>query len=402
MPYRYIAFTKSGQQVQGLLEVESEQQAETSLWQMDYTIVRLEPTARLPGLDEIFPTVFGARPRDVIIFSRQLATLIGSGVAVMAALELLRDQVTNRAMRRALVQICGDVQTGVTLSQALGKHPLIFPRLYHRMVQVGERTGNLDQILRQVATYMEKDEEVKRRVRGAMAYPAFILLLATGVVFLLLTFTLPAILGLFKEFKAQLPWTTRLLLNLSGFFQAYKVQILAAAVGLVVFLVAYTSRPRGRWQRDWLMLRLPVLGPVNLQTHTSRFCRTMAVLLHAGLPLPEIMDLVLQTTENEVVKDSLLGLQRELLQGRGLSQPILSDRLFPRLLAQMVRVGEETGTLDSNLETLGSFYEDESGRSINTLTSLLEPGLIIFVGGIVGFIALSIIMPMYGLLGAIK
>jgi len=402
MPYRYVAYTKTGERVQGTIDAASEGMAEEALWQSDYIIVSLKPVRPRPGLAELMPTFFGVKTRDLIVFSRQLATLIESGITILSGLQMLEEQITNRALKTALMEVVGDIQEGESLSEALKKHPQVFPTIYIRMIDVGERMGNIEGVLRQLATYMEKREALTRRVRGAMAYPAFIILLAIGVVFIMMTFTLPGIMGLFGEFEAELPTATRILIAITNFTTIHRSRILAAAVSAVTLASLYTRTPIGRRQRDLLLLKIPVVGSINTQSNISRLCHTMSILLRAGLPIAEIMDLIVQTTGNVIFREALERVRTEMLQGHGLSRRMSQDKVFPTLLGQMVRVGEETGTLDSNLETLALFYEEEADRKISALTGMMEPALMLFVGGLVGFLAISVIMPMYSLMSTVR
>jgi type IV pilus assembly protein PilC len=295
-----------------------------------------------------------------------------------------------------------EIQTGSSFSEALSKHGEIFPMIYHRMAEVGERTGRLELILRQLAVYMEKEDALLKKVQAAMVYPAVILVMAIGVVVLMVTVALPAMMGLFVELKVELPITTRILLGVTYFARDYGVMVVIGLVILGAVMMFYIRTPAGRHQWHYTMLKMPVLGGVNLKGGLARLARTMSILLRAGLPLVEVMDLMLRTTENVVIAGALATVRTELLAGRGLSGPLAGQRIFPKLLVQMVRVGEETGTLDGNLETLADFYEEEADRAIATMTALIEPGMIIFVGVIVGFIAVSVVMPMYSIMGSMK
>ncbi len=402
MPYKYVAYTKYGERVQGTVDAASEALAEEVLWQSDYIIVSLRPARPRPSLTELMPTFFGVKSRDLIVFSRQLATLIESGITMLSGLQMLSEEVGNKALSKALQAVIEDVQEGESLSDALKNHPQVFPPIYSRMIEIGERMGNMEAILRQLATYMEKRESLTRKLRGAMAYPAFILLLAIGVVILMINFTLPGILGLFGEFEAELPITTRILITITNFSTTHQSSILAVAVSTVALVSLYARTPVGRRQRDLLLLKMPVIGSINIQSSISQLCHTMSILLRAGLPMSEIMDLIVQTMGNVILRGALERVRTEMLQGHGLSRPISQEQIFPSLLVQMVRVGEETGALDSNLETLALFYEEEADRKISALTGMLEPALMLFVGGLVGFLAVSVIMPMYSLMGSMR
>jgi len=402
MPYTYLAYTTDGQETQGTLDVESEQAAERILWERKLTIASLERVRSRVNLAALFPTVLGPRSQDVILFSRQLATLSESGVPLPSALRLLAGQVSNREFGRVIGEIEEDIHMGTSLNEAMARHPLVFPPLYCRMISVGERSGNLGLVLRQLATYIEKSQATLSKVRGAMAYPAFVLMLAVFVVLILINFTMPPMIGLFEEFGAELPLPTRLLLALTKFSSQYGVFAFAGLVALVLLAFFYVRQPSGRRLLDRILLKLPFLGKVNTQGMVARLARTMSTLLQAGLPLPEVIGMTEETLGNVILREALEHIRQETLLGRGLSEPIAQSGYFPKMLSFMVRVGEETGTLDSHLATVADFYDEEVDRALKQMTAMLEPAMTIVVGVIVGFVAVSVILPMYDLLGAIK
>ncbi|MCL5074510.1 MAG: type II secretion system F family protein [Chloroflexi bacterium] len=402
MLYKYVAYGADSNLVTGTIEMDSEEAAEEALWRANLTVITLKPQRRWPTLEELFPTFFGVKRRDLIVMTRQLATLLESGIAILPALHLLADQASNRWLRRILREVANSLQEGNPLSRSLANYPLVFPTIYVRMIEVGEGIGGLDLVLRQLATYMEKEESLLNKIRNAMIYPAFVLTIAAGVVVIVVTFALPAMIGFFAEFKAQLPWTTRLLIAITEFVQVFKIHLLVTVVSLAAMFWWYSHTERGARQIDRFMLTMPLLGTVNLKGNVSRFCRTMSILLRAGLPLTEIMDLNIQTTQNRVIREALQQVRSDVLAGLPLSGAVDQRPVFPKMVPQMMRVGEETGTLDANLETLANFYEEEADRAIATITALIEPLMIVGVGIVVGFIALSVIMPMYTMLRAIK
>jgi type IV pilus assembly protein PilC len=403
--YRYLALAPSGEQTRGSIEAPTEEAAEQTLWESGYRILSLRVTRTWPRLDELFPTVLGIKPHEISTFSRQMATLIESGIAVLPALELLQRQASRR-LGRVLGRVLGDlaqaIKKGSSLSDALREHPQVFPPIFARMIAVGERTGNLEVVLRQLATHMEKEQAIIKRVRGAMAYPAFVILLAIGVVAILVTIALPPLISLFDEFDAKLPLPTRILLAVSHFATAYGLHVAVALAAAVASGIFYVRRPRGRRQLDYAWLRMPLIGPVTVLSNAARFSGTTAILLRAGIPVSEVMDLVIDTTENRIVCERLRDVQEEMLRGEGLSGPLANSKLFPPMLVQMVEVGEETGTLDANLETMAEFYIREVDERINTLTSMIQPTLTLAVGAVVAFIALAIIMPMYSIMQSIR
>jgi type IV pilus assembly protein PilC len=402
MSFRYIAYNEDGEASQGTLNVEREEVAEQLLWERGLVIADLRPVARGIHLAQLLPTVFGPKPLDVILFSRQLATLIESGVDLIRALRLLAEHVANQSFANTIRQVGEDLRIGTALSEALAKHPLVFPAIYCRMIEVGQRTGNFGVVLRDLATYLEKSQATLRKIQGAMAYPAFVLSLASVVVFIIVNITLPPMMGLFTEFGAELPWTTRLLIAITDFVSGYKLYLLIGIALLALFIFWYVSRPAGRRHWHYLLIKLPLIGPISVEGAVARFSRTMATLLRAGLALPESLDLTKQTINNTIIQEGLERVRQETIQGRGISDPLSANPVFPSMLAYMVRIGEETGTLDGHLATLADFYEGEVDRRVKILTGVLEPALTIFIGIVVGFVAVSVIRPMYGLLQAIR
>lgn len=402
MNYRYVAFNRQGQRTEGWIEASNEAAAEQVLWGQGLTVARLTFARRRVALHTLFPTFFGVKKRDLIVFSRQLATLLSSGIAILQGLQLLAEQSANQALREVLREIIANLQQGQSLSATFSAHPLVFPDIYTRTITVGERTGNLEDVLRQLATYLEKEQALTRKLTNALAYPVFVLMVAIAVVALVLTVALPPMVQLFESFGAELPWPTRALIATSRLATAYGPYILFGGLALAMVSAWWSTQPAGRRLRDATLLRLPLVGQVTLHGQISRFARTSSTLIRAGLPLSEVMEMAVHTTENVIVAAALERARVALLTGQGLSAPLAAEQVFPSLLVQMVRVGEETGTLEDNLETLADFYEEEVDRSVQLMASLVEPVLTIFVGLIVGFIAVSIVMPMYSVLSEIK
>ncbi|MDY7079508.1 MAG: type II secretion system F family protein [Chloroflexota bacterium] len=402
MNYRYVAFDHEGRRVEGWIEAPDETAAEQVLWGQELTVAQLVSARQRPTLSNLFPTFFGVKRRDLIIFSRQLATLLSSGISILPALRLLAEQSASHALQEVLQAIVAGLQQGRSFSAMLLSYPLVFPDLYARTTTVGERTGNLEEVLRRLASYLEREEALVRKLRDTLIYPVFVLIVAVLVVVLMLTVAFPPMVSLFETFEAELPWTTRALIAASNFTTAYGVYVLFGGLILAAVLAWWSGQPTGRRFWNGTVLSVPILGQVSLQGQLARFAHTGSVLIRAGLPLSEVMELAVRTTGNVVVADALERARVALLAGKGLSVPLSAERLFPSLLAQMVRVGEETGTLEDNLETLSTFYEEEVDRSVKLMASLMEPVLMIFIALIVGFIAVSMVMPMYSILLEIK
>ena len=402
MPYQYVVYTEEGSQIRGTTEAPSSAAVEDMLWRSGYYISNIREVPPPTEFRDLFPSVFGVKLNDIIIFTRQLATLVNSGVPLLSGLTLLREQVSSPAFRKALREISTLIEAGSSVSDAIRRFPTIFPPIYGRMVEVGERTGRLEQVLEQVAAYMEKQQAILGRIRGALSYPGFILLLASGVIFLLVTFALPAIMGIFDEFNVELPWTTRILQTVANFAQTQFLNVMLGLAAIAVLFTAGLRTPTGRRQFHLVLLKSPVLGDIILKGNLANFTRSMAILIRAGLPLTEIMDLTVETVDNVVLRASFAQVRTGLLQGQGLAHPLEQDPVFPKLMSQMIKVGEESGALDATLDALADFYEKEADRAINSLTSKMEPALMLILGGVVGFIALAVITPMYSLIGGLK
>ncbi len=401
MRYRYTAFNKAGSEIAGALEAPNERSAEQLLWEQELTVAQLSKAHSSRSLRELFPTFFGVKRQDLIVFSRQLSTLLGSGIAIVPALQLLAEQATRRALSEVIVEVVTSVQEGTSLSASLAAHPQVFPQLYARTIAVGEHTGNLEVVLDQLAGYMEKQQTLTRRLRDAMVYPVFVVVVAFFVIILMFTVALPPIVDLFSSFGADLPWPTRLMISISTFLTTYGAHIAVGGLGLAALVGWWSTLPSGRRVRDQLLLRTPLIGRVMLLGQVTRFTTTTSMLIGAGLPLSEIMDLVIRTSTNIVISEALERTRTELLAGRGLAAPLSEEAVFPRLLGQVARVGEESGTLEKNLATLSVFYEDETERKTQVMVSAVEPMLTIVVGALVAFIAISMVLPMYSVLSEI-
>lgn len=400
MPFQYLAYTPQGEQVRGRIDTSSEKTAEESLWKLNYTIISLREVQEAAG--GIFSLGGKVRSRDLIVFSRQMATLIESGIPIVRSLQLLRDQTAHKVFRRVLSEIITDIQQGRFFSEAILKHKKAFPAIYGRLVEVGERAGNLEMVLRQLAIYIEKEEALVRKIRGAMAYPSFVMGLAVVVIAVMMTVALPPLMDLFVSFNAELPLPTRVLIALTKFTSQWKFHLLGGLVGIVVVVVLFLRTQAGHIALDGIILKIPIVGRVTIQGAVARVCRSMSTLLQAGLALPEILELSIRTQGNRIISSALHDVRNGLLQGHGLADPLARHKLFPGMLVQMVRVGEETGSLDTNMATLAVFYEDEVDRAVSALSAAVEPALTIFIGVVVGFVAIAVIMPMYSLMGSIQ
>ncbi len=402
MRFRYVASATSGDQVIGSLEADSENAAEQMLWQRGYTIVDLKKLRKEFSLRESLPSIFGVKRRDLIGFSRDLGSLLKAGIAIIPALRMLHQQTKNVIFRKIIADIMHSVETGSSLSQACDKHATVFPSLYLRLLQIGEEIGNLELLLRQLAIHMEREETLRGKIKNALTYPSFLMLVASGTVFVLINFVLPALHNLLREFGGNLPLSTRMVLAFTTWSTSYSKFVLLGLGAAILFLIWYVRTSGGSRWKDKVLLRMPVIGSVVHNGALTGMIRNIKLLLTAGVPLTDALDMVINTTSNAVVKENLVQVRKDVHGGRLISQAMSARPIFPPLLTQMIAVGEQTGSLETNLDTLENIYDEDTERQIKRLLALTEPALILVVGGMVGFVAVSVISPIYGLINQIK
>jgi type IV pilus assembly protein PilC len=399
MIYQYIACSESGEIVKGKLTASSEDVITEMLGYAGYRLINLRPYVPFLSLGKMSAQLFPVKPNDVILLFRQLALLLESGINIVTALDLLREQISNRTLKRVIEEVVADIRGGNQLSAAVARHPDVFNQMACRTIAIGEQTGGLETMLRQVADYMEKELITRRGIKGALMYPIIAAVVAVVVVGILMFFVLPAFANLYGSLGAQLPALTRMMMEASILLRAHALQIMLGLLIVAGLAMVYFKTPDGKYRLDLLMLRLPQLGRVNHLNELSRCCRSVSLLFNAGLPLTEIMPLVIQGSSNRVMAHSLYKVQSEMLKGEGLSRPMSRDRMFLPMMVQMVKVGEETGNLDSSLQAVAENYESEAQEKTKTLIGMIQPVMTIVIAGIVGVIALSMVSAMYSIYG---
>jgi type IV pilus assembly protein PilC len=399
MIYKYKAYSTDKKIIEGTIDVTSENMAEVALYRAGFqNILSLKEVTPEIGLEKILPTFAGVKMKDVVDISNQLATLIHAGIPLLSALKLLSGQVTKKAMKRIYKGLTDEIQAGNSLSQALSKYPQAFPNTYCQIIRASEQAGTLEAGLKQAAKYLEKRAYANQKMKRAMMYPSFVLLMAIGVAVLLITIALPPLMDLFNSLDVQLPWTTSTLVNTANFFSANSLAIIISLVALILLIIGLFRLQSVKLARDRLLLKIPVIGNIIIERSMALFCQTASMLLQAGLRLPQIIDIVIQTNRNQILRSAFKNVRDKLVQGEGLSQPMSKNTVFPPLLVEMTVVGEKTGSMDSTLGTLADFYEQEVDRKIDSLISMIEPALTLAIGGLVIFIALSMITPLYSIL----
>lgn len=401
MDFQYVAYTSDRRLVKGKLSATNEEAAGNLLDYGGYQVVSLKTVIPFFNMGSLAARFSRVNPREIILFSQQLALLLESGSDIVTALELLQSQSTNRTLKSMIGEVVTDIRGGTLLSTALSKHPRVFPEIYHRTIAAGEQGGNLEIVLRQMADFLERGVVTQKKIKGALTYPLFLAIVAVVVVAILVTFVMPTFASLYTSFNVELPLATRMLISITDWLFQYGLYLLLVIIAAVVIGYIYSRTPTGRYQRDRLMLRLPVVGRILLLSELSRCCRTMALLFRVGLPLPEIMSMAIHSTNNKVMAEALSEVQQELIRGQGLSKPMARRALFLPLMVQMVAAGEETGNLDNTLTTVAQSYEVEADDRTSAAVGLIQPAMVVLIAIVIGFVAISMVTAMYSIYGQV-
>ena len=342
--------------------------------------------------------------KDKAVFSRQFAALVNAGVALVRGLGVLSEECPNPKLKRSLEEINGDVQQGTNLSDAMRKHPNCFDNLYVSLVQAGEVGGVLDEVLNRLAKLLEDLNRLQNQIKSAMAYPVTVSLLAIIIFVAMTVFLLPTFADIFEQFDADLPVFTQIMLNISDFLQQPLNWILMVAVVVVAGFVyrRFYATPTGRRTMDRLFLKLPLFGDLVQKTATARFCRTFGSLSRSGVPILTSLEIVRDTAGNQVISDAIDEARKEIQTGGMISLALQQHRVFPVMAIQMISIGEETGELDQMLMKVADFYEDEVEQAVKALTSIMEPFMIIILGGMVGSILISMYLPMFKIMEIVQ
>lgn len=401
MDFQYVAYTTDKKMVKGRLAASSEEKAIGQLTATGYQVLNIKALSTVMRLFKSLSmsSAPSVKPKEVIMFSRQLALLLESGIDIVSAIDLFRSQSSNRTFQSMLEEILADLRGGTSFSAALAKFPKVFSTMYYRTIAAGEQSGNLDAVLRRMADYMERTAAVAKKVKGALTYPSVVIVVSIVVVVVLVYFVMPTFSRLYSSMGAKLPAITKALLSIADGAAKYGVYVMLVLVAAGIFGFLYIKTPAGKVNRDKLILRLPVVGPIVQLNELSRCCRTIAMLIKVGLPLPDIMTMCIQSSGNKIVTQALTGVKQEMLGGEGLAQPMQKREIFLPLMVQMVAVGEKTGNLGNTLTTAADSYETDADDKTTAATGLLQPALTIGMAAVVGFIAVAMVSAMYGVYG---
>jgi type IV pilus assembly protein PilC len=396
----YEAKTRAGDVRRGVREAETEEAVSSWLRQQQLSPVKVK---RKP---KEFNLVLGSgvSSKDLVIFTRQFGTMIDAGLPLVQCLDILSSQNENPIFARILKDVKGSVEQGKTFSDALAKHPKVFDPLYVNLVHAGEVGGILDTILNRLAVYIEKRTKLARQVRGALVYPAAILFIAVIVVSVLLTWVIPTFEKMFADFGAKddLPALTQFVINLSKAFAGNFLWIVLA-VGAIVGGVTYAYRtPAGRAVFHKLLLEMPLIGPVMRKIAVARFTRTLGTLLSSGVPILDALEIVAGSSGNVIIEKAILSARAKIAEGKNMADPLMETKAFPPMVVQMIGVGEQTGALDTMLNKIADFYEEEVDIAVAALTSLLEPLMMVVIGGVCGVMIIAMYLPIFEIAGKVK
>lgn len=403
--FAYEARDSTGQLVKDSIEAPNRKAAQMRLQEQRMTIISLKERAGGAGgagdIGAFLDRFKRVNEQALTVFSRQFATMINAGLAMVRCLDILSEQTEDKKLQSTLDQVRRDVEAGQTLSAALARHPQVFSTLYISMVKAGEMGGVLDEVLERLAGFMEKDFSLKKKVKSALTYPVVILVMALGIVFFLVTYILPTFVELFRGMNLVLPLPTKILIGITE--GARNPLIVIPTLVIVVLggvgLGKYVQTPTGKKQFDLLKLNIPVFGLLSKKVAISRFCRTLGTLLSSGVPIMQALEIVGKASGNEIIAMTVTKVRESIREGESIAAPLGASGLFPPMVTQMVAVGEETGNLDAMLSKIADFYDTEVEYMLASLTSMLEPIMIVGMGGIVGFIVISVFLPLYQLIG---
>jgi type IV pilus assembly protein PilC len=401
--FTYTAKKERGALFSGEMLGESKATVVAELRRKGFTVVSLEEKRGMPDLKTIMENGKRISVRDKAVFARQFATMINSGLAVLRALYILEEQTQNTRFKKIIKAVRDDVEAGSPLSEAMTKHPAAFDRLYVAMVKAGEAGGALDQTLLRLATQLEKQDSLRRAIKSAMTYPILIACFAIMVMIGMLLFIIPIFANMYKDLGGQLPGLTRMMMGVSDMLKGYWFIIFPVIFLTIWGLVRLKNTEQGRRSWDRFKLKLPMkLGPIIQKIAVARFSRTFATLVGAGVPILQAIDITGKTSGNTVIEEAMVDVKESVRSGEPIARPLMRVAVFPPMVTQMISIGEETGALDAMLNKIADFYEDEVDAAVKSLTSIIEPIMMLFVGGLVGLIVISMYLPMFNMMNLVK
>ncbi|MCD6311207.1 MAG: type II secretion system F family protein [Elusimicrobia bacterium] len=400
MVFGYKVRTAKGGTLEGTLEANDQRAAVEKLRAQQYIVLEIkeqQANALTDLLNSINPFKPKATPKDVVVFSRQLSVMINAGIPIVQAMSIIGDQVENPYFKEVVNNIREDIEGGTSIADALEKYPDCFDTLYVNMARAGELGGILDVILDRLSTYLEAAEELKGKVKGALTYPIVVVFICLGVTIFLLVFVVPTFKEVFSSFGNELPGPTQIVVDLSDFFMQNLLAILATIAIAVFGMKKFASSDVGKKFLEPRMLKAPVIGPLLVKTATAKFTRTFGTLVKSGVPILSAMETVAKTAGNWAVEEAVMNAREAIREGEKIAEPLARSGIFPSMVNQMVKVGEETGNLDVMLTKIADFYDTEVEEAVKSMTSLIEPLVIVFLGVVVGALVIAMYLPIFNM-----
>jgi len=388
--------TMAGETQAGEVSFERQEEALDFLRKKRILVTSLKEKPK--GIKFALPEGGGVSTKDMAIFTRQFATMISAGLPLVQCLEILSSQTSKPGFAKVIADVTHEVEAGSTLADALGKNKKVFDDLFRNMVAAGEAGGILDDILIRLAQYIEKADALKRKIQGAMIYPIVVLTVAMGATCFMLIFIIPTFAKMFSDFGGELPLPTKIVLGASHFLTSFWWAMAAAVVGAFVGVTKWYKTDMGQKKLDGLMLKIPVLGDVLLKGAVARFTRTLGTLISSGVPILQGLEITARTAGNRIIADAILMARASIREGETVGAPLKQSGVFPPMVVQMISVGEQTGALDEMLTKIAVFYEAEVDQAVDNLTSIIEPVMIVLMGGIVGGMVVAMYLPMFKLI----
>ena len=391
--FKYIVKNQEGKTVKGEADAKSKENLIELLRKQNFTIISVGDDQQ----SQAKKTQIARKVKleDLVIFSRQLATMVEAGITLVSVLDILSQQIENKGFGRVIARLRDDVEAGSSFSQALAKHPRIFSQLYINLVKAGESSGMLDDILNRVAGYLEKTASLQRKVKTAMVYPAAVVSIAIGITTFLLVKVVPTFQGIFDMLGGSLPLPTQILIALSNFIRHWLLLGIIGVIILAIALARYVKTEQGKFMLDSFMLKLPILGDIIKKVSVAKFARTLSTLVKSGVPILSSLEIVAKTAGNKIVERAVEESRRSVREGKNLAEPLSKSPVFPPMVVRMISVGEQAGELEKMLTKIADFYDEQVDAAVSGLTSMIEPLIILFLGVVVGGIVLAIFMPIF-------
>ncbi len=397
--FTYVATAPDGLEVTGSGRFNSAEEAHLALFEQELRGIKVTEKQSILKKEVSAPRV---KREEVMHLSRQLGAFVRAGIPILDAVQVLGEEATNSSMKRILVDIEEGLRGGDTFSDCVDRHPKVFPEFYRGILRSAELTGELDTVLDRLSEYMERDLEARRKIKAALIYPSIVMVMSLGTVVILAGFVLPKFKGFFASLDAELPLATRALLAVTDFLSQYWWMLLGGAAVAAALGFLFIRTEPGRLFRDRVVLRIPVIGDTIKHALIERFCRILASMVGAGVTLPQALTVATESLRNRVYTGALAHVHEQMLEGEGIAAPLAQSKLFPATAIRMIRVGEDTGTLDAQLEVAAAYYERELDYKIKKVTSLIEPAVIVFMGLLVGFVAVALVSAMYGIFNQVE